>query len=65
MDRTHRAARLINMRKTPPLRTPRPARPPETVLADRAAIDAATDDPTIHASTARIRAALDDSQPTI
>ncbi|MDT0386055.1 hypothetical protein [Streptomyces dubilierae] len=30
---------------------------PDTVLADLDAIDAATDDPTVHAATARIRAA--------
>lgn len=60
MDQNHRRARIINMRKTPPLPRIRTAPVPDTVLADLDAIDAATDDPAIHAATARIRAALNE-----
>lgn len=65
MDRTQRAARLINMRKALPLRTLRTTPVPETVLADLDLIDAATTDPAIREATARIRVALTDGPPTI
>ncbi|MGW3166958.1 hypothetical protein ACWC9Q_29690 [Streptomyces sp. NPDC001142] len=64
MDRAHRTARYINMRKTPPAPRTRYAPVPEAVFDDLAAIDAATDTPAIHAATARIRAALGGEQPT-
>ena len=63
MDQNQRRARVIGMRKGQPLPRTRTVRVPDTVLADLDAIDAATDDPTIHAATARIRAALDEPQP--
>jgi hypothetical protein len=63
MDRTQRAARIINMRKGQPLRRIRPAQIPDSIHTDLDAIDAATDDPTIHAATARIRAALNRATP--
>ncbi|MFF9568474.1 hypothetical protein [Streptomyces sp. NPDC014685] len=63
MDRTQRAARYINMRKTPPTPRIRRAPVPESVLADLDTIDAATDNPVIRAATARIRAALDTERP--
>jgi hypothetical protein len=59
MDQNQRRARIINMRKAKPLPHIRTAPVPDTVHADLDAIDTATDDPTIHAATARIRAALD------
>lgn len=59
MDQNQRRARQINMRKGKPLPHIRTAPVPDTVLTDLDAIDAATEDPTIHAATARIRAALD------
>jgi hypothetical protein len=58
VDQNQRRARIINMRKTPPTPRVRTARVPDTVLADLDAIDAATDNPTIHAATTRIRTAL-------
>ncbi|MFB7029652.1 MULTISPECIES: hypothetical protein [unclassified Streptomyces] len=60
MDRTQRAARIINMRKgRPGPRAPRPARSLESVLADLDVIDAATTDPVVREATARIRVALE------
>jgi hypothetical protein len=67
MDQNQRRARIINMRKGKPLPHIRtaPAPVPDAVFADLDAIDAATEDPTIRAATARIRAALDGGeQPT-
>jgi hypothetical protein len=63
MDRTQRAARIINMRKGRPLPHIRAAPIPESVHADLDTIDAATNDPAIHAATARIRTALADTTP--
>lgn len=59
MDQNQRRARIINMRKAKPIPHIRTASVPDTVLADLDTIDAATENPTIHAATARIRAALD------
>ena len=65
MDQNQRRARIINMRKGKPLPYIRTAPVPDAVFADLDAIDAATEDPTIRAATARIRAALDGGeQPT-
>lgn len=61
MDQNQRRARIINMRQGKPLPRIRTAPVPDTVLADLDAIDAATDNPTIRAATARIRAALRDA----
>lgn len=58
MDQNQRRARIINMRKGQPLPHLRTSPVPDKVLADLDAIDAATQDPTIRAATARIRAAL-------
>jgi hypothetical protein len=58
MDQNQRRARITNMRKTPPLPRIRTAPTPDSVHADLDAIDRAADDPTIHAATNRIRAAL-------
>lgn len=62
MNQNQRRARIISMRKGQPLPRIRAARVPDTVLTDLDAIDAATDDPAIHAATARIRAALDGAE---
>lgn len=65
MNQNQRRASQMNMRKGRPLPHIRTARVPETVAVDLDAIDAATEDPAIHAATARIRAALDSvEQPT-
>ncbi|MEU0098209.1 hypothetical protein [Streptomyces sp. NPDC006267] len=64
MNQNQRRARAINARKSNPLPHLRTAPTPATVLADLDTIDAATTDPTIHAATARIRAALTDEPPT-
>ncbi|THA29222.1 hypothetical protein E6R18_25285 [Streptomyces sp. A1277] len=56
MSRDQRVARAINARKAKPIPPPRPT--PASVQTDLDTIDAATNDPTIHAATARIRAAL-------
>ncbi|MFD8919418.1 hypothetical protein ACFV0Y_16565 [Streptomyces sp. NPDC059569] len=64
MDRNHRIARNINMRNQQPPRGRRGNLLPATIRAECDVIDAATNDPAIHAATARIRAALGDDQPT-
>jgi len=61
MDQNQRRARVIGMRKGRPLPS---RRVPDSVFADLDAIDTATDGLTIHAATARIRAALDDATPS-
>ncbi|MFJ6659687.1 hypothetical protein ACIQNG_25540 [Streptomyces sp. NPDC091377] len=62
MNQHERRARAITMRKGQPLRRTRTVPVPNTVVADLDAIDTATEDPAIHAATARIRAALTDTE---
>lgn len=63
MDQNQRRARITNMRKGQPLPRTRTTPVPDSVHADLDAIDAATDNPTIRAATARIRATLDGTTP--
>lgn len=62
MDQHQRRARIINMRKGKPLPHIRTAPVPDTVFADLDFIDTTTENPAIHAATARIRAALTDTR---
>lgn len=62
MDQNQRRARIINMRKGRPLPHIRTASISSSIFADLNAVEAATDDPAVHAATARIRAALNDTR---